>query len=477
MFKILLAQINTCVGDIDGNRKQILDCLDRGRKEKADVVVFPELTVTGYPPKDLLMKQRFIHQNTEALHSIIPETRGITAVLGFVDVEHGRLFNAAAVIHDGELIGIQHKIHLPNYDVFDEKRYFKPGTESRIFSIRGVKTGVNICEDIWAAHSPVEIQAGMGAELIINISASPFHLGKIKERRDLISAKAAASRVPICYCNLIGGQDDLVFDGMSYAVNKSGAVIKSGAHFSEDHIIVDSFEGDTLDYIENVPQQAFEAIKLGIRDYAHKNNFQKTVIGLSGGIDSALTATLAAEALGPENVLGILMPGPYSSKGSLDDAEELAKNLNIKTHTIPISGAYESFKNSLSPVFEGTQEDIAEENIQARVRGTILMGISNKFNYLVLTTGNKSELAVGYCTLYGDMAGGLAAISDLPKTMVYKVARHINESRGKDIIPVSTLTKPPSAELKPDQTDQDSLPPYDTLDQILHLVYRGKQGG
>lgn len=468
MFKILLAQINTCVGDIDGNQRKVLDSLGFARENGAEVVVFPELTITGYPPKDLLMKQRFIERNTKALEEIIPHTKNITAVLGFVDVCHGRLHNAAAVIHNGELIGVQHKIHLPNYDVFDEKRYFTPGEKPLLFGIKGIKTGINICEDIWVAHSPVEIQAEMGARLIINISASPFHLGKIKERRELISAKAKKSRVPICYCNLVGGQDDLVFDGMSYVVNAAGTVIRAGAHFNEDFLLVDTFEGKEVVFTEDIAEQAYKAITLGIRDYVYKNSFEKVIIGLSGGIDSALTATLAAEALGPENVFGVMMPGPFSSKGSLDDAAELAKNLGIRTHIVPISDIYHAYLETLGPIFGNLPQDITEENIQARIRGNILMAMSNKFKSLVLTTGNKSELGVGYCTLYGDMAGGLAAISDLPKTMVYRVARHINAIKGGNVIPENTMTKPPSAELKPNQKDQDSLPPYEVLDEILH---------
>lgn len=468
MLKILIAQINTCVGDLEGNKKKIVDTIKSAREKGARIVVFPELATTGYPPKDLLLKNRFIQRNIEVVQEIIPETKGLTAIVGFVDQINNKLCNAAAIIHNGKPLGVQHKIHLPNYDVFDEKRYFTPGKKSLLWNIDGLIVGVNICEDIWVPHSPIEIQSAQGAQLIINISASPFHLGKTKERRDLISGKSKNSRVPIIYCNLIGGQDDLVFDGQSYVFNAEGKVIKAGAHFAEDFILVSDFSGKELRFTENISREALQAITLGIHDYVRKNSFEKVVIGLSGGIDSALTAVLAAEALGPENVVGVMMPGPFSSRSSVEDAQELSNNLGITTSTIPISDVYRQYLDTLTPFFAGKEKDLTEENIQARIRGNILMALSNKFNYLVLTTGNKSELAVGYCTLYGDMAGGFGAISDLPKTLVYKIAEYYNTIKGQEIIPRNIFTKAPSAELKPDQTDQDTLPPYEILDEILH---------
>lgn len=468
MTTILLAQINTCVGDLEGNKAKVLDSIKIAKEKDARIIVFPELTITGYPPKDLLLKQRFIEQNINTFHSIIPESKGITAVLGFVNKKDDNLYNAAGILHDGKLLGIEHKIHLPNYDVFDEKRYFTAGTESHIWNIDGLTIGVNICEDIWASKGPLETQADQGARLIINISASPFHLGKTGERRELISEKAKTSKVPVCYCNLVGGQDDLIFDGQSYVVNSDGQIVRAGAHFAEDWLLITDFQNGNIKFTTNIPADAFRAITLGIRDYTLKNSFKKVVIGLSGGIDSALTAALAAEAVGAENVVGILLPGPYSSKGSIEDSQKLAENLGIEVYKIPISDIYDSYMKTLNPHFAGRPQEITEENIQARIRGNILMALSNKFKYLVLTTGNKSELAVGYCTLYGDMAGGFAAISDLPKKMVYEVAEYINRLKGREIIPANILNKPPSAELKPDQKDQDTLPPYDMLDEILH---------
>ena len=496
MIRIALAQVNPTVGDIDGNTAKIIEYIKKARDSGVDLVVFPELVITGYPPKDLLLKPSFIEANRRALAQILSETADIAVILGFVDHSNApfvsniydisalpkkTLYNSAALLHDRKLIGIQHKMHLPNYDVFDEKRYFKPGTENRVFNLgksrHNLKLGINIREDIWVdGHGPTEKQVELGAELIVNISASPFYAGKSRLRRELIAMRARANKVPIAYVNLVGGQDELVFDGRSGIFNDKGALIAEGEQFKECLItstldsapITPPDEADRAEMRETEIEEIFNALLLGIRDYVRKNGFRKVVIGLSGGIDSALTTVLATEALGAHNVVGVAMPSAITSSSSIEDAKRLAENLGIEFKVIPIIEAVNAYTRMLSKEFKDTTPDVTEENIQARIRGNVLMALSNKFGYLVLSTGNKSELAVGYCTLYGDMSGGLAAISDVPKTMVYKLAAYYNKLKGAEVIPHSIIVKAPSAELRAGQKDTDSLPPYEVLDPILH---------
>ncbi len=463
-MKAALAQINPIVGDLKGNAKKIKEFISKARDMGAGLVVFPELATTGYPPKDLLLKPSFIRENIASLRGIIRETGGITAVVGFVE-EDGGLYNSAAVIRDGELIGTQRKTHLPNYDVFDEKRYFKAASEYRIFEAEGLKFGITICEDIWVDGVLCTNIAEKGARFIVNISASPFHAGKLGERDKLISTRAKTGGVPVIYCNLVGGQDDLVFDGGSCVFNGRGELVARARRFEETILVTDLVRGKIAPREEMI-EEVFKALVLGIRDYVLKNGFSKVVIGLSGGIDSSVTAVLAREALGKENVLGVFMPSKVTSRESFEDAKKLADNLGIGFTVIPITETLEAYLKTLSREFRGTRRDATEENLQARIRGNILMALSNKFGYLVLSTGNKSELAVGYTTLYGDLAGGLAAISDVPKTMVYELARYINSHR--EIIPRRVLEKEPSAELRPGQKDREDIPPYSLLDPILH---------
>ncbi len=465
--KIAIAQINPTVGDLEENTIKIIDYIRKAKEQGADVVVFPELAITGYPPKDLLLKPSFVKQNKEKLEEIVKNSKGIDAVVGFVDEEQGEIYNAAAIISDGDLIGVQHKICLPNYDVFDEKRYFQPGDESHIFELGTMKLGVNICEDIWVDEGPTERQTKKGAEVIVNISASPFHAGKIRVKEELLERKARENNITVVYNNLVGGQDDLVFDGRSCIFNKKGEIIAQCKAFEEDLLACDlSSTGRTVEERDPI-EEIYHALALGIKDYVRKNGFKKVIIGLSGGIDSALTAALAVEALGTQSVVGVSMPSKISSKGSREDAKKLAENLGIELKISPISEGVDAYNTMLSHEFKATKPDVTEENIQARIRGNILMSISNKFGYLVLTTGNKSELAVGYTTLYGDMAGGLAAISDVPKTTVYKLATYINTLKRRAVIPQAIIEKEPSAELREGQKDSDTLPPYDILDQIL----------
>ncbi len=505
-IKIAIAQINPTVGDLDGNARIIIDYIKKAREKEADIVVFPELAVTGYPPKDLVLKPLFIKKNLEKFSEIAGATSDITAVVGFVDKQGNDIYNAAGIIKDRKVIGIQHKTNLPNYDVFDEMRYFKPARERHIFEIEGTVFGINICEDIWVDVGPLEDQAKKGADIIINISASPFHAGKPGEREGMLSRKARENDVTIVYCNLVGGQDDLVFDGGSYIFNNNGELVTQANRFSEDLVVVeletsrdgrDGWDGsggmgrmdrrgggatgkgtaiqerDITE--EDITEEVFMALVLGIRDYVLKNGFRKVVIGLSGGIDSSLTAALAVEALGKENVVGVSMPSRITSKASKEDAETLAENLGIELKTIPIDEIFDAYISTLEDEFKGRKEDVTEENIQARIRGNILMALSNKFGYLVLSTGNKSEIAVGYTTLYGDMAGGIAVISDVPKTLVYKLAEYINSRYGKTI-PGRIILKEPTAELKVGQKDSDSLPPYEILDRILHAYIEEDKG-
>ena len=486
-FKIAISQINTTVGDFVGNKKKIIASINRAKSEGAKLVIFPELAITGYPPKDLLFKKEFLEENRTTLEEIARETTGIGAIIGYVDfyktepedntydtslssfIKGHVLHNTASLIQNCRIIGKVYKTHLPNYDVFDEKRYFSPGKQSPIFDFEGIKIGINICEDIWSNNGPTEEQVKKGANLIINISASPYYAGKKEIRRSIISNKARTLKTPIIYVNMVGGQDDIIFDGSSYVFNNKGELILKGKSFKEDFIIFDSLDKNRIECTENIPKNIFDALILGTKDYVQKNGFSKVVVGLSGGIDSAITTVIATEALGRENVLALLMPGPYSSKESIDDAVKLSMNLGIQHKTIKIDKIYRSYLDALAKDFKGLKMDITEENIQARIRGNILMAFANKFAFIVLSTGNKSELAVGYSTLYGDMAGGLAVISDVPKTFVYKLAHYYNNLKGKKIIPQSIIDKPPSAELRENQKDSDDLPPYDTLDKILDL--------
>jgi NAD+ synthase (glutamine-hydrolysing) len=479
-MKIGFAQINPIVGDLSGNFEKIAGAYERLTAAGAELVVTPELAVTGYPPQDLLFKSRFVPQNLEILEKLQTRVRGAGLLVGFVDRNQGRgkpFHNAAALLQSDVPIAKAHKSLLPTYDVFDEDRYFEPARSVAPLMFGNKKIGVTICEDIWTEHylprplydiEPVRSLVEQGAEIILNLSASPFGLGKPAVRREMVATLARTYRRSICYCNAVGGNDQLVFDGNSIAVNSRGELIAQLPAFRTAEEIVDT-EASQPVQLKEVDDMAdlFEALSLGLRDYLTKCNFKSAVLGLSGGIDSAVIAAVAVNALGAENVLGASMPSPYSSRGSIDDALVLAKNLGIKCLQIPIANAFAAFKAQFADVFAGLPEDTTEENMQSRLRGMILMALSNKFGHLLLTTGNKSELAVGYCTIYGDMAGGLAVISDVPKTMVYELARWIN--RRGEIIPPSTIEKPPSAELKPGQTDQDSLPPYDVLDEILRL--------
>ena len=479
-MKIGFAQINPTVGDLSGNFERIAGAYERLAGAGAELVVTPELAITGYPPQDLLFKSQFVPQNLQILEKLQTRIRDAGLLVGFVDRNQGRgkpFHNAAALLQPGAPIAKTHKSLLPTYDVFDEDRYFEPARSVVPLIFGTKKIGVTICEDIWTEPylprslydiEPVHSLVEQGAEIILNLSASPFSLGKPAIRREMVAALARTYRRSICYCNAVGGNDQLVFDGNSIAVNAAGELIAQLSAFRIAEEIIDTEVSQPVQLAKTDDMvDLFEALSLGVRDYLTKCNFKSAVLGLSGGIDSAVVAAIAANALGAENVLGVSMPSPYSSRGSIDDALALARNLGIKCLQIPIANAFAAFKAQFTEIFAGLPEDTTEENMQARLRGMTLMALSNKFGHLLLTTGNKSELAVGYCTLYGDMAGGLAVISDVPKTMVYALARWIN--RRGEIIPASTIEKPPSAELKPGQTDQDSLPPYDVLDEILRL--------
>jgi NAD+ synthase (glutamine-hydrolysing) len=481
-MKIGFAQINTTVGDLRGNRDKILAAYDRLSAAGADLVLTPELAIAGYPPQDLVFKSRFVPQNAEILQQLHEHVGRAALLVGFVDRNQGRgkpFHNAAAFLEAGQPIRKTHKSLLPTYDVFDEDRYFEPARSVTPLNFRGKKIGVTICEDIWTEHylprplydvEPVRSLVEQGAELILNVSASPFSINKSAIRHEMVAALARTYARTICYCNLVGGNDQLVFDGNSFAVNGNGEAVAQFASFRDDEAIIDTETAEPMPFRQAEPAaDLFHALSLGLRDYLAKCGFKSAVLGLSGGIDSAVVAAIAVDALGVENVVGVSMPSPYSSQGSIDDALALSRNLGIKCLRIPIANAFETFKNQFRDVFAGKPEDTTEENMQSRLRGMILMSLSNKFGHLLLTTGNKSELAVGYCTIYGDMAGGLAVISDVPKTLVYQLARWVN--REREIIPKSTIEKPPSAELKPDQKDQDTLPPYNVLDEILrHYV-------
>lgn len=479
-MKVGIAQINTTVGDFAGNSARILAAYHELVDQGAELVVTPELSITGYPPLDLIFAGEFVERNLETLAGIQTAIGEVPLLVGFIDRNlsgHGKPFhNAGALLCKGAEPVIIHKRLLPTYDVFDEARYFEPGQVSAPIEIAGKKVGITICEDLWTPEflpgplyrvDPPADLVNAGAEILVNLSASPYQYGKPMLRLQMLHAQAQRFGLPIYYCNSVGGNDQLVFDGHSSAFSARGERVQEMLGFGEQLLVIeeptDAFHPDGRDQLGEL----YRALVLGLRDYFRKCGFKSAVLGLSGGIDSALTAVLAVEALGKDNVTGAAMPGPYSSEGSVKDAFILAETLGIKCLNIPITNSYEVMKSGLREIFEDRPEDATEENLQARLRGVTMMALSNKFGSLLLTTGNKSELAVGYCTLYGDMCGGLAVISDLPKTLVYELARWIN--RGKEIIPAATITKPPSAELRPDQTDQDSLPPYDLLDAILAL--------
>lgn len=479
--KIAIGQINTTVGDLEGNKARILSCLKEAVRQKADLIAFPELAITGYPPEDLLFKLYFIKENIKCLKDIIKEVGDIIAIIGFVDKKKGGIYNSAAVIHNKKLIYVYHKMNLPNYGVFDEKRYFKPGSGNRAIKVKGFCFGINICEDIWVKDTPAGKRLFSKVDFLINISASPYHLGKIEERRRIIGGKAKGYGTAVVYCNLVGGQDELVFDGRSALFLKDGKLIREAKAFDEDLLILDipleksNLPESNIRQIGRV-EEVYSALILGVKDYSRKNNFKKAALGLSGGIDSGLVACIAVDALGRENVLGLIMPSRYSSKETQEDAETIARNLGIEFNKIPIDNIFDSYLDILSPSFKGRGPDIAEENIQARIRGNILMAFSNKFGYLVLNTGNKSETSAGYCTLYGDMAGGFSVIKDVPKRFVYKLAEYRNKKEGKRVIPESVFERPPSAELRPNQKDQDTLPPYDFLDKVIDLYVEKNKG-
>ena len=513
-LRIALAQINSTVGDITGNAAKMITYLGRAQAVQANLVLFPEMSLPGYPPEDLLLKPDFTAANRAALESLLPHTHGLTAVVGFVDRQED-LFNAAAVLHDGQLVGIYHKTFLPNYAVFDEDRYFAEGNTPILFTIPSanpttpsITFGVSICEDIWYPAGPPQAQAAAGAELLLNISASPYQNGKIQYREQMMCVRAIDDLAIVVYCNLVGGQDELIFDGSSLIVDERGQILARGKSFEEDFMVTDinmsnvfrhrlsdprrrksnfpSIYNDTFQRImlttpfDRQPKSplepamaplldpveaAYKALVLATGDYVRKNGFQKVALGLSGGIDSSLVAAIAVDALGAENVIGVLMPSRYSSDHSKSDAADLAERLGMRYETIAIEPAYQAYLEMLQTVFADTQPGVAEENLQSRARGNTLMALSNKFGWMIVTTGNKSEMAVGYATIYGDMAGGFAVIKDVPKTLVYQLCHYRNQISY--VIPENVLTKPPSAELRPDQKDTDSLPEYDILDAIL----------
>ncbi len=483
-MKIALLQINPTVGDLEGNARLIAEAVREATTHGAQLAVTPELALVGYLPRDLLLSGDFVARSWTALHELAVTLAGDAPTLvGLPEPnpsDEGRpLFNAAALICGGRIANRFRKALLPTYDVFDEDRYFEPFHGAQTVDLAGRRVGISICEDIWNDrdfwkrrryhHDPVEELVRAGAQVIVNLSASPFSVGKHARRETMLGSMAAKYGVPIVYVNQVGGNDDLVFDGRSCGFSFSGHAIARGRSFERDVVICDLSQAAPIGAAHDLEPESeiWRALVLGTRDYATKCGFSRAVLGLSGGIDSALTAAIAAEALGPGNVLGVLMPSPFSSRGSLDDANELAANLGVETLTLPIQDAMQAMDRTLQDAFAGTTRGVAEENIQARIRGNLLMALSNKRGALLLTTGNKSELAVGYCTLYGDMSGGLGVVADVPKTMVYRVARWLNETKGRSIIPDASLTKAPSAELRPNQTDQDSLPPYDVLDAVL----------
>jgi len=491
-MKIALAQTNSTVGDLCGNAKRILDFSARAAKAGASVVVFPELCLTGYPPRDLLEKESFLDRTEQHLERLAADAGplNVSIICGTVTRTGAStglpIYNSAAVLRGGRIAFRQHKMLLPTYDVFDEARYFEPATKQSPLALGDAVSALTICEDIWNdkqywerrrySRDPVEELVSAGGRILISINASPYHMGKRAQRAEIFTATARHFRVPIIYVNQVGGNDQLLFDGTSFAMTPDGEIIACAASFAEDLVLVDTetLTGDRHDNLSDECEAVYAALAMGTRDYIRKCGFERVLVGLSGGIDSALTAAIAVDAVGKENVTGVGMPGPYSSEHSVTDARELAHNLGIRFELIPIKNQYDAFFNVLEPLFDGGSIGVTEENLQSRLRGVTLMALSNKWGALVLTTGNKSELAVGYCTLYGDMCGGLAVISDVPKTLVYSLAREANKRHG-NAIPENTFVKPPSAELRPDQKDTDSLPPYETLDQILRLYIENNE--
>src|SRR6266851_4716055 len=479
--KVALGQINPTVGDFSGNAAKIIDYSRRAQSHGAGLILFPELAVCGYPPRDLVERSSFVARNRETVDRIAAETRGIAVICGLVtpaDSAAGKsVMNSAALLMDGKLAFLQSKMLLPTYDVFDEMRNFAPAKNQSLFSFCGKQMALTICEDAWNdkhfwdkrlyTADPVEALMRAGGNFVLNISASPFWIGKREFRRDMLATIARNYKVPVAMVNQVGGNDSLVFDGSSLVLNAEGKVVAQGRSFEEDLIYFDSktSTGEVREQVAGEEASVYAALVLGTRDYMHKCGFQNSIVGLSGGIDSALTAAIAAEAVGPENVLGIGMPGPFSSEGSIEDARALAQNLGIRFELLPINHVFEAYRQILQEVFAGRKEDVTEENLQSRARGTLLMALSNKLSAIVLSTGNKSELGVGYCTLYGDMVGGLAVISDVPKTLVYRLSHYVNSRRP--VIPPATLEKPPSAELRPNQKDTDTLPPYEVIDAVL----------
>lgn len=480
-MKIALGQINTTIGDFCGNAAKIVDYARRAKSRGAELVLFPELAICGYPPRDLLEKPSFVARNAETLEQIARQTPGISVICGLVTPARSdtgkSVMNSAALVRDGRVEFLQSKMLLPTYDVFDEQRYFAPARKQELIQMNDARIALTICEDAWNdkhfwhkrlySIDPVEELVRAGGNLVLNISASPFTVGKREVRKKMLQAIAAEFKTTVVLCNQIGGNDSLIFDGSSLVIGPDGRVLAQAKSFHEDLVLFDSetLAGDMHEQIEGPEAGAYAALVLGTRDYVRKCGFKQVVVGLSGGIDSALTAVIAVDALGKDNVIGVSMPGPYSSSGSKDDARELADSLEIRYESISIVPMYENFRHALAPLFGSLPEDFTEENLQSRLRGMAVMALANKFNALTLTTGNKSEMAVGYCTLYGDMCGALAVIADVPKTMVYRLAEHRNGISG--VIPRGTIEKPPSAELRPNQTDQDTLPPYEVLDAIL----------
>lgn len=480
-MKIALGQINPTIGDFCGNSAKIIEYSRKAKGLGADLVVFPELAICGYPPRDLLEKPSFVQQNSETLAKISEQTNGIAVICGLVTPARSNtgksVMNSAALVRDGRVEFLQSKMLLPTYDVFDEDRYFAPARTQELFRFDGSRLALTICEDAWNdkhfwhkrlySIDPVEELVRAGGNVVLNISASPFTVHKRELRKQMLQAIATEFKVPVVLCNQVGGNDSLVFDGSSVVIGPDGHVLAQAKSFEEDLALFDTEtqKGDMHEQIEGADASAYAALVLGTRDYVRKCGFRKVVVGLSGGIDSALTAVIAVDALGKENVTGVSMPGPYSSQGSKDDALQLAENLGIAYEVIPITPVFEQFRAVLSPTFNKLPEDFTEENLQSRLRGATLMALSNKFGSLVLTTGNKSEMAVGYCTLYGDMCGALAVIADVPKTMIYRLSEYRNKISA--VIPRATIEKVPSAELRPNQTDQDTLPPYDIVDCIL----------
>ncbi len=508
-LRVASAQLNTTVGDIEGNCDLIMDAVQEARSMGCDIVAFPELCITGYPPEDLLLSERFIRENISALNQVAAGCQGITAAIGMVDLqedESGRIakiFNSAAIVSDGEVLAIYHKNHLPNYGVFDELRYFTPGQKCHLLSVNGVPVGINVCEDIWVQPGPADAQCIAGAKVILTLNSSPYEVGKLQTRMNIVTGLARRYSAYVVYINQVGGQDELVFDGGSIFAGPEGETLAVAPRFEESVTALDLDISRTtggrshISMIESRPihitakplelepegksalpklgdgeldtlDEIYAALVMGTRDYVAKTGFQKVAIALSGGIDSSLVACIGVDAIGAQNVTGVSMPSRYSSEGSIADAQDLADRLNIPLWRIPIEPAHNAFDEMLGTAFEGTEPNVAEENVQSRIRGNVMMTIANKFGWLVLTTGNKSEMATGYATLYGDMAGGFAVIKDIPKQTVYELAERRNEVEDDSPIPKSIIEKPPSAELKPDQKDQDSLPPYSVLDRILH---------